>query len=346
MAQEYKFFNSGVNDPRHYKASDFADYFGSVLSSGLLHTDNVPGMSVVVDAGTLNTIVAPGKAIMKGHMYENTTPLKLTHSIPEATMDRIDRIVLRLDLRNSERSILLHVKEGLPDAVPIVPDLQRDNFIYEISLGQIRVRANTVQLLASDIVDERLDLDVCGIVHSLISIPTDQLQLFIDARRRELGVEADKASAQLKEDMILWEKQWSDWFGGIQGQTFVTGAELTEHKNKKATDLEAAHVTLTADVNSKIAGEAISPIGVRRAIERSAVIKIRSKKDSNGTFTTVEYRSKFDNLLIAKSVLSGGSSPRYSTKTVTYYEDDGSTVAGADIFTLTYDTDGDLVSEV
>src|SRR5690554_6143261 len=129
MAQRYKFFNSGVNDPRKYQASDFADYFGSVLSTGLLHTDEVPGMSVSVEAGTLNTIVSPGKAIMKGYLYENTSPLTLEHSVPEPTLDRIDRIVLRLDLRNSERNILLHVKEGMPAENPIPPELQRDNLI-------------------------------------------------------------------------------------------------------------------------------------------------------------------------------------------------------------------------
>lgn len=237
MAERFLFFNSATGDPRKYQAQDFAEYFGSVLSTGLLHTNEVPGMAVSVEAGTLNTITTPGKAIIKGHLYENTTPRTLTHSIPEPTFDRIDRIVLRLDLRNSERNILLHVKEGLSTANPVAPVLQRDNFIHEISLAQIRVRANTVQLLPSDLIDERLDENLAGLVHSLISIPTDQLQAFINAKRTELDDEMNlaldayltslaQAEQQLQNDLANWNQQWTDWFTNIQGEAFVTGEEL------------------------------------------------------------------------------------------------------------------------
>lgn len=164
--------NSAPGDSRTYQASDFADYFGSVLSTGLLHTDNIPGMSVSVETGTLNTIVSPGKAIMKGHLYENTTNLTLTHGIPEATLNRIDRIVLRLDLRNSARNILLQVKTGVASSTPVAPDLQRDTFIYEISLAQVRIRANTSTIDTADITDERFNTSVAGLTYSLISTPS------------------------------------------------------------------------------------------------------------------------------------------------------------------------------
>src|SRR5699024_4276843 len=124
MAEVYKFFNSTPDDKRTYQAADFADYFASVLSTGLLHTDEVPGMRVRVDEGTLSTIVSPRKAIMKGHLYENTSELTLKHRVTVGTMDRIDRVILRLDLRNSERNILLHVKEGEPSDNPVALELQ------------------------------------------------------------------------------------------------------------------------------------------------------------------------------------------------------------------------------
>lgn len=263
--ERFLFFNAneiapGVFD-REYVESDFADYFGSVLSTGLLHTDNVPGAIAAVEAGTLNTIVSPGKAIMKGHLYENTTPLTLTHSIPEATLDRIDRIVLRLDLRNQSRFIKLFVSEGVPSSTPVAPVLQRDQFIHEISLAQVRVRKNTVQLLPSDLVDERLNEQLCGLAHSLISIPTDQLQAFITAKRTELNVEMNTAldsylaslaaaESKLASELVLWEQQWSDWFATIQGSAFVTGEEFATHK---------------ADMASQELGKGASLVGVHDA---------------------------------------------------------------------------------
>ncbi|MEK4606537.1 hypothetical protein [Geobacillus sp. FSL W8-1251] len=181
MAEISKFFNSAPGDPRAYQASDFADYFGSVLSTGLLHTDNIPALEVKCDGNDLRTYVTPGKAIMQGYLYENTSNLYLEHALPEATYDRIDRIVLRLDKRNQSRFIRAFVKQGTPSENPVPPELQRDDFIYELSLAQIRVRANTSTLNPADLIDERLDENLCGLVHSLISIPTSQFQAEWDA---------------------------------------------------------------------------------------------------------------------------------------------------------------------
>lgn len=73
---------------------------------------------------------------------------------------------------------------------------------------------------------------------------------------------------------------------------------------------------------------------------------VKSSKDANGIFTTITYRRKSDDSLFATSVLSGGTSPNYTTRTVTYYELNGMTVRETLTYTLTYDTDGALVSEV
>jgi hypothetical protein len=208
MAQLYKFFNSAPGDSRSYQAADFADYFGSILSTGLIHTDSIPGMEVIVEDGSLRTYVSPGKAIMRGHLYENTTSEYLNHSLPESSADRIDRIVLRLDLRNSERNILLHIKEGDPSTNPTVPELQRDNFIYELSLAQIRVRANTSSFEPTDLIDERLDEQLCGLVNSMLTVPTSQFlnewETFMDGLKNDGFVPTSTFNAHL-EDYALFK---------------------------------------------------------------------------------------------------------------------------------------------
>lgn len=72
---------------------------------------------------------------------------------------------------------------------------------------------------------------------------------------------------------------------------------------------------------------------------------ICSNKDANGIFTTIDFKDATDTLR-KKSVLSGGTSPSYTTRTVTYYASDGVTVTSTRVYTLTYDGDGDLLSEV
>lgn len=207
-----KFFNSAPGDPRVYQASDFADFFGNVLSTGLLHVDNQPELSVTVGNG-LTTVVGPGKAIMQGYPYENTSDLILEHALPEATLDRIDRIVLRLDKRNQSRFNKLFVVQGEASVDPVPPELTRDEFIYELSLARIRVRANTASLEATDLFDERLNEDLCGLARSLISIPTSQFQQQWDAWFGKT---------------VGYEQRFEDWFEGQQREGFVTQADYDD----------------------------------------------------------------------------------------------------------------------
>ena len=71
---------------------------------------------------------------------------------------------------------------------------------------------------------------------------------------------------------------------------------------------------------------------------------VRSGKDANGIFTTVEQHRVGGNLA-ERSVLSGGTSPRYTTRTVTEYGTDGTTVLRTTTYTLAYDADDALTSE-
>lgn len=70
----------------------------------------------------------------------------------------------------------------------------------------------------------------------------------------------------------------------------------------------------------------------------------RSEIDSNGVFTIIEWQrpsgSRFK-----MSILSGGTSPKYTTRTVTYYDSDGTTIIATNVYELTYIND-DIISEV
>jgi hypothetical protein len=236
------FFNSAPGDERTYQASDFASYFGNVLSTGLLHTDEIPALEVKCDGTDLRTYVEPGKAIMQGYAYENTSNLYLDHALPEATLDRIDRIVLRLDKRNQSRFIKLFVLQGEPADVPIAPVLTRDEFIHEISLAQIRVRANTSTLQPADLIDERLDESLCGLVFSLIGIPTSQFQSAWDN--------------WFNTNTASFEQQYYDWFNDLQATGYASQSEFatlqTAFNEHQADDVRHTTQVEKDDWNNKI----------------------------------------------------------------------------------------------
>jgi len=71
----------------------------------------------------------------------------------------------------------------------------------------------------------------------------------------------------------------------------------------------------------------------------------KSGLDANGIYTVVDHK-RSDGTLILHSVLSGGTSPKYTTRTETYYKSDGATVDKTIAYTITYDANGMVASEV
>ncbi|QPC47105.1 hypothetical protein [Mangrovibacillus cuniculi] len=314
MAERYLFFNSAPGDIRKYQANDFATYFSTFMTSGIVTTSTLGDLlRVRCEGDDLRTYVCAGSAILGGHFYQNTSDLYLEHAIPEATMDRIDRIVLRLDKRNQSRFIKLFVKQGTAAANPFAPVLQRDEFIYEVSLARILVRANTSTLRTVDLLDERLDELLCGIVQLNMKLPTSQFQ-----------------------------EQWDAFMAEVQDDGFATPSYVDNAIVSHSAN-DVLHIT-AQERSSWNAKE--TPFGAQLKVEHDSFKTVKTSKDSNGIYTTIEHRRNSDNTLIRRSVLSGGTSPAYTTRTVTFYGVDGVTLLRTDVYTLTYDSDGELVSEV
>ena len=83
--------------------------------------------------------------------------------------NRLDRIVVRLDPSDSVRSVTIAVKKGTASSpTKIVPLTRVTNGIWELSLAQVWVYANSTEIKQSAIIDERANTDVCGWVTGLI----------------------------------------------------------------------------------------------------------------------------------------------------------------------------------
>lgn len=71
----------------------------------------------------------------------------------------------------------------------------------------------------------------------------------------------------------------------------------------------------------------------------------RLNKDESGVFTEIQYK-RADGTLVLKSILSGGTSPQYTTRTEFFYGQDGTTVKGTHVYTISYDDDDNWIGEV
>lgn len=152
MAEHYRFFNSTAGDEREYQASDFAEYFGLFVPDGTYIEDGEVGLGVTPGSG-LEVEVGTGFANIRGYFYKNDAEKVFELDPADSVLDRIDRVVLKLDIVN--RYMRLELKKGTLGSQPSPPALVDDASTKEIPIAQIRVNHGAVSITAGNIADER-----------------------------------------------------------------------------------------------------------------------------------------------------------------------------------------------
>lgn len=180
----------GVYD-RVYNAEEFSVPFSALIDTGVLEGAG-DSLEVTTDGSSMQTTIGTGVAFIRGRYAENTSPRAHTHDTETVGVDRIDRIVIRLDLRPEARHVESFVKKGVASSNPVPPALQRDDNVYEISLAQVRIRGGQTFISSSDIIDERGDEDICPWARSKVLPHIDagdvaQLRDEFDAFKEEVG---------------------------------------------------------------------------------------------------------------------------------------------------------------
>lgn len=158
------FFNSSGGD-RIYDATDFASYFGSLVSNGIFYRSE-DNLKVTASTG-MNVTMQVGAAFINGYHYENTTPLDAVIATANGVNPRIDRVVIRWS--NIDRNIEMTVKTGVASATPSAPELTRNSDIYELGIADITVPKGAIVITTDNIADTRLNSSLCGLVNSLVS---------------------------------------------------------------------------------------------------------------------------------------------------------------------------------
>lgn len=94
-------------DGKDYNSSDFARlfdmWFGTGVSKGYINDLKVSPYF----GNTMQTIISPGAATIMGKGYINDEAFLLTHDTAHATLDRIDRVVIQMNLATRKMELLV-----------------------------------------------------------------------------------------------------------------------------------------------------------------------------------------------------------------------------------------------
>lgn len=255
MAEKYMFFDSiEGEDERFYTADEFADYFRQFISNGIFSGGE--NLKVNTNQQDMRIFIKPGYAWIEGYLYKvEGEDLILEHSSADPSLNRIDRVIIRLDKTLESRYVKAFILEGDKAISPKAPELTRDNNIYEISLAQIEIVAGKSFIEAYQITDERLDNTVCGIAsHMFENIDTagifNEWINYLNFKKGESHTGYSDFVAELQTKLNAFQHtwdiwiddkisepwgefyaEWRSWFDEVKDVTnLVTQTMLDEHK--------------------------------------------------------------------------------------------------------------------
>ena len=263
--EKFSFFND-VNDDRVYYAEDWARHLKKYFTNGIFNNE-----LNVVSNNDMTITIKEGDANIEGYRYTNTGDLVKTIDNADGTLNRIDNVVLRLDLTN--RLISAQIIKGTFADKPVEPELVRTSTIYDLRIAKISIPAGTTTITQDLITDTRFITSDCGNVISTVQTP-DTENLFI-----QMQTLFEKQINELNNNFEIWfdsikNQLDSDAAGNLQNQI----NNLNSNKVDNATfDLDSNNLQLTS--NGKIVGDSVHiPTGITDEVSGEEDLKIINNK--------------------------------------------------------------------
>lgn len=236
MAEKSSFFDS-INKDRAYYAADFASHMAEYFTNGIFNN----GLKVTAN-NDMSVSVQLGAANINGYKYKlDTNPKVIEVANADGILNRIDNIVIRLDIPN--RQITTEIINGNFAEKAIAPVLSRGTSVYDLRIAKINIPAGTTAITTDLIEDTRFNSSDCGNVICAVQNPN-----FTDI---------------LAQYTALWDKmiknQTTDFENWFENQSQNFDKWFQEMKNQLSTDA-AGNLQLQLDDVKQMLVEAISPV--------------------------------------------------------------------------------------
>lgn len=246
---------------RAYSADVIARILARYFRNGVFPTPSTC-LQVLQQEG-MTVLVKEGAANINGRQFYEETDRVLTVQAAEADLDRIDTVVLRLNLELSMLTIDLYVVRGVAAAVPQPPTLTRTVSLWELGLANLFIAKGTTAIPQHRITDTRLDSERCGVVASIIG-DTDTGAYYAQVQADLAGFRAVEQAAfaawsgTTKTAMEAWiateQAAFAAWFATVQS---TLGSDVAGNLLNLINKYKARNATVTLAVADWVAGEGV-----------------------------------------------------------------------------------------
>lgn len=291
----YSFFNAILdaegNPDRAFDANDFSKYFGTLIKNGIFPNPS-SNFQIQGDQGNMSVKAERGLAWIEGHLRYDDSVFILNIDPADSVLDRIDRIVLRLD--TLERCIKWVVKKGELSGRPVAASLQRDADAYEIGIADISVSHGIVRITQSMITDLRMNTELCGWVTGTVTqIDTSTLYNQLEKWKEEYIAKTNTWTDEQENIFLEWkqlfekaatdwrtgeEQKFIEWFNSIKGQL---NGDVAANLTVRVNELEQKVNTMELVASKVKFDDATSNIGVtdvQKALEY-VITKVKALKN-------------------------------------------------------------------
>lgn len=172
------------------------------------------GALTVMAGGGMTVTVSTGSVLVQGRVAHVTTQKTLAFDSASSN-PRFDRVVVRCDLSNAVRDLVLDVVKGIPAISPVAPALTRNESIWELCLATVRIVEGATSINQSMITDTRTDANLCGIVAATMTeVDTDrfyaQVQSDLESFRENEQSTMSAFFADKRSEFDLWFESIKD----------------------------------------------------------------------------------------------------------------------------------------
>jgi len=164
---------------------------------------DTPGMVVEVGDGT-GWLANEGKnGIVWWIDNEAKTGKKLQLTIDQAdsVLKRFDRVIVEWKTTNYVDYPEVKILKGTASSSPTVPQLTNNDTIRQISLARIYVASGVTAIYAANILDERFNASVCGLVTESVKADTSVINQQYRSFIRGIENEADNVLQSINQEL-------------------------------------------------------------------------------------------------------------------------------------------------
>lgn len=292
MAFSYGFYNS-IDDDRLYDARQISELFDGILNDGVYLS--VGGKFIVRESEESNkVIVSSGRAWFNRTWNYNDSDLFVNLEPPEIILNRIDAIVIDVNLNDNYRENTIKVIKGIPSDTPVNPELIKNYnhaqyplaYIYRSSEEEIIEQANITNVVGTSEcpfvtgILETTDID------DLLLQWQDQWANFIDTYEEAAAEWLTSEKSKLNTYFLEFKRQIDEFTDQSEQFKYNFEASMNQFKEKSYLDFNNWFEGVKEVLDQNVAGYLLNKIDKIETVLQNWEIKFIGHEEKKTVFNS------------------------------------------------------------